>query len=69
MEIPKEPTKVVTDQDIADALNRTLEEIQELKTSNEAEYKVLKIGIFCRNLDLNVEDLEKMHQMKVTTSQ
>lgn len=55
----------VTDQEMADVLNRTLEEIKELKKSSEAEYKVLKTGIFCQKLNLNVEDLEKMYDMKV----
>ena len=59
----------VTDQDMADILNRTLDEIDELKKSNEAEYKVLKIGILCRKLNLSVEDLERMHDLKVSTSQ
>ncbi len=59
----------VTNQDMADVLGRTLDEINELKKSNEAEYKVLKIGILCKKLNLNVEDLERMHDLKVSTSQ
>ncbi|HIP02135.1 MAG TPA: hypothetical protein EYH01_09875 [Campylobacterales bacterium] len=57
----------ITDQDMADVLNRTLEEIKELKKSNEAEYKVLKTGILCQKLNLNVDDLEKMYNMKIAT--
>ncbi len=57
----------VTDQEMAEVLNRTLEEIEALKKSNEAEYKVLKIGILCKKLNLSVDDLEKMYDLKVAT--
>jgi hypothetical protein len=56
----------VTDQDMADMLRRTLEEIQELKNSNESEYHVLKTGILCVKLNLNEDDLEKMYKLKVS---
>ncbi len=57
----------VTDQEMADILNRTLAEIEALKKSNEAEYKVLRIGILCKKLNLSVDDLEKMYDLKVAT--
>jgi len=57
----------VTDQEMSEILNRTLEEIKALKKSNEAEYKVLKIGILCKKLNLCVEDLEKMYDLKIST--
>lgn len=57
----------VTDQEMAYALNRTLSEIEELKKSSEAEYKVLKTGVLCQKLNLSVNDLEKMSEMKVTS--
>ncbi len=69
MDMLEAKNMVVTDQDMADALNKTLEEIEELKTTREAEYKVLKTGVFCKKLNLNVEDLEKMYHMKVSTFQ
>lgn len=56
----------VTDQDMADMLRRTLEEIQELKNSNKSEYQVLKTGILCIKLNLNEDDLEKMYNLKVS---
>ena len=58
----------VTDQDMADILCRTLEEIQELKNSHKSEYQVLKTGILCVKLNLTEDDLEKMYNLKVSES-
>lgn len=69
MDMLEAKNMVVSDQEMADALNKTLEDIKALKKSNEAEYKVLKIGLFCKKLNLSVKDLENMYHMKVSTSQ
>ncbi len=52
----------VTDQEIAQALDKRREEIQELKKMNPALYEVLQYGVLCQKLSLSPEDLEKFHQ-------
>ena len=52
----------ITDQDIATALNKKPEEIQELKKINPALYEVLIYGILCQKLSLTQADLEKFYQ-------
>lgn len=52
----------ITDEEIADALNKTLEEVQNIKQDNPAVYEVLMYGVLCRKLSLNEEDLQKYHK-------
>ncbi len=47
----------VTDQDIAKALDKTIEEIEEVKKENPALYEVLVFGVICQKLSLSEEDL------------
>ena len=56
----------ITDQDIANVLKKSLTQIQELKETNKEEYKVLKIGVLCAKLNLNVDDLLAIYDKKVT---
>ena len=67
MDMTEAKNIVITDEYMADILNKTLEDIAELKKANEAEYKVLKTGILCQKLNLTVDDLERMYDMKVST--
>jgi hypothetical protein len=57
----------VTDEEIAKALNKTLKEVEEIKKDNFPEYKVLRAGVLCKKLGLNVDDLLKLHDKKVAT--
>ena len=49
----------ITDQDIAKVLNKTVEEITEVKIENPALYEVLVFGVMCQKLSLSEEDLER----------
>ena len=55
----------ITDQDMADALNKSLTQIQELKESNKEEYEVLKTGVLCAELNLSIDDLLAIYDKKV----
>ena len=52
----------ITDEEIAETLDKTLEEVLEIKTENPAVYEVLMYGMLCRRLSLTEEDLEKYHR-------
>ncbi len=58
----------VTDKDMAEILKKTVKEVEELKKTNEAEYRVLRLGILCKKLNLSIDDLERLHAMKIATS-
>ncbi len=55
----------VTDNDMATVLGKTPAQIENIKKSNEAEYRVLKIGVLCKMLNLGYDDLQKIHDKKV----
>jgi hypothetical protein len=58
----------ITDKEIAEIVKRTVEEIEALKSENEAEYKMLKVGAICKKLNLNSDDLQAIYDKKVTIS-
>lgn len=53
----------LTDQDIAEALDKEVEEIEDLKKENPALYEILFYGVLCQKLSLSEEDLEKYRKM------
>ncbi len=55
----------VTDEEMAKTLDKTKLEIQKLKDRDITLYKLLKVGVLCRKLDLDVEDLHKIYEKKV----
>ena len=57
----------VTDEELAKALNKTISQIQELKTTNQTMYQFLKTGVLCKKLDLNEKDLEQIYDKKVVS--
>lgn len=63
--LPKEIDMNVTDEEMAKVLSKTVEEIKDIKKNNEAEYKVLRAGVLCKKLNLNVDDLLKIYDKKV----
>jgi len=54
----------VTDEEMAKALRKTLSEIESLKQMNEKEYKILKTGVLCKKLNLDENDLERIHNIR-----
>ncbi len=58
----------VTDQDMAEALSRTVSEIREIKKLDESKYLILKTGVLCKKLGLNEDDLQKIHDMKIVSA-
>lgn len=50
----------ITDIEIAAILHKTLSEIEALKRSNESEYNLLRMGVYCQKLNLTIEDLTSM---------
>jgi len=63
--LPKEIDMNVTDEEMAKVLSKTVSEIKEIKENNESEYKVLRAGVLCKKLNLNVDDLLKIYDKKV----
>ena len=53
----------ITDHDIAEMLDKEVEEITDLKTENPALYEILFYGVLCQKLSLTAEDLEKYRNM------
>ena len=58
----------ITDKEIAEIVKKPLQEIEQLKSDNEAEYKMLKVGAMCKKLNLDSDDLQKMYDKKVAIS-
>ncbi len=54
----------ITDEEMAKALKKTLSQIESLKQINEKEYKVLKTGVLCKKLNLDENDLERIHNIR-----
>lgn len=54
----------ITDQEMAKALSRTLDQIKSLKQENKKEYEVLKTGVLCRKLSLDEDDLQRLHNIR-----
>ncbi len=50
---------MISDEEIASRLNKTIEEIVAMKKENREAYEVLQFGILCQKLSLTPEDLEK----------
>ncbi len=57
----------VTDEEMAKALDKTISQIEELKTINQTMYQFLKTGVLCKKLDLSEKDLEKIYDKKVVS--
>ncbi len=57
----------VTDKEMAEVLDKTLFQIQEMKKTNLSMYQFLKIGVFCKKLNLDAEDLKIIYEKKVTS--
>ena len=49
----------ITDNIIAEVLEKTLEEVTEIKTDNPDAYEVIRYGVMCHKLSLTEEDLEE----------
>ncbi len=54
----------ITDEEMAKALKKSLSQIESLKRMNEKEYKVLKTGVLCKKLNLDENDLERIHNIR-----
>ncbi len=54
----------ISNKEIATLIKKTPSAISYLKKNNENEYKILKLGVLCRKLELDSQDLEAMHLLK-----
>jgi hypothetical protein len=50
---------IISDEEIAKALDKTAEEVAAIKKENPEEYEILRFGVLCQKLSLTSEDLEK----------
>ncbi len=54
----------VSNKEIATMINKTSSAVSYLKKANEKEFKILKLGVLCKKLNLDAEDLEAMYTLK-----
>ncbi len=54
----------ISNKEIAAMINKTSSAVSYLKKTNENEFKILKLGVLCKKLNLDAEDLEAMHSLK-----
>ncbi|OQX74166.1 MAG: hypothetical protein B6D59_03350 [Campylobacteraceae bacterium 4484_4] len=54
----------VSNKEIAAAINKTPSAISYLKKNNYEEYLILKLGVLCKKLNLDSEDLMAMYTLK-----
>ncbi len=54
----------ISNKEIATFINKTPSAISYLKKNNENEFKILKLGVLCKKLELDLEDLKAMHSLK-----
>lgn len=54
----------VSNKEIAAAINKTPSAISYLKKNNYDEFLILKLGVLCRKLNLDNEDLMAMYSLK-----
>ena len=52
----------VSDEEIAKATRKTVEEIEMIKAKNPEEYEIMKYGALCVKLSLREEDLERFSE-------
>ncbi len=52
----------VSDEEIAEAIHKSVEEVERIKTTNPQEYEVMKYGVLCVKLSLDEEDLERLSE-------
>ncbi len=52
----------IEDREIAQSLQKPLEEVLEIKEKEPATYEILKFGLICQKLSLTEEDLVKYHK-------
>ena len=57
---------MISDEEIAKALDKTMEEIESIKKENYEAYEVLQFGLLCQKLSLTPEDLEKFAKILET---
>jgi len=54
----------VSNKEIAASINKTPSAISYLKKNNFEEFLILKLGVLCKKLNLDSEDLMAMHTLK-----
>ncbi len=54
----------VSNKEIAAAINKTPSAISYLKKNNYDEFLILKLGVLCKKLNLDSEDLMAMYTLK-----
>ena len=54
----------VSNKEIAAQINKTPSAISYLKKNNYEEYQILKLGVLCKKLGLDQEDLLAMYTLK-----
>ncbi|RUM67623.1 MAG: hypothetical protein DSZ05_02275 [Sulfurospirillum sp.] len=54
----------VSNKEIAAHINKTPSAISYLKKNNYDEYQILKLGVLCKKLNLDNEDLLAMYTLK-----
>ncbi len=54
----------VSNKEIAAQINKTPSAISYLKKNNYEEYQILKLGVLCKKLGLDNEDLLAMYTLK-----
>ncbi len=54
----------IFDKDIATTIHKTPAAISYLKKRNHDEFSILKLGVICRKLKLDTDDLLALHSLK-----
>jgi DNA-binding Xre family transcriptional regulator len=54
----------ISNKEIAASINKTSAAITYLKKKNVEEYEIVKIGVLCKKLNLDYDDLLTMFQLK-----
>lgn len=53
----------ISNKEIAETIHKTPSAISYLKKRNEDEFSILKLGVICRKLNLDIEDLLAMNSL------
>ncbi len=54
----------ISDEEIAKMMNKPLSALLNIKEEKPNEYNILKLGAFCKKLELDSDDLNAMFELK-----